>query len=343
MLYVWHTFFCVVYYFYVLAYGGDAVVYFEDSLGPTYQFAFGTDFIVMLTKIFSTGLHFSFFNIFLVFNIFGVIGLIAFDGSLRTITVAQSKRLRIFATVVVFLPSISFWSSAIGKDGIAFMAAGLVLWASLNIKSRYFLLFVGLVALILVRPHIAAILLFSLFISVSVDGRMRFSHRVVMGVVTLLCGAVLIPLALNYAGVTGEDGQGGDVSAYVDERQSYNQDGGGAIDISSLNPPMQFFSYIFRPLPFEIHSVASFASSLDNMILILLFLMALWSFLQSWKNMSYLIFNSFTLILFFSIISWTVLALTTSNSGIAVRQKWMFLPMMIFLAFFVIGRTRPRL
>jgi hypothetical protein len=38
--------------------------------------------------------------------------------------------------------------------------------------------------------------------------------------------------------------------------------------------------------------------------------------------------------------SWLILAMTTANMGIALRQKWMFAPMLIFLLISVIGRRR---
>ena len=342
IIYLWHTVFCVAYFFYSAAYGGDSTFYYEESLESTYDFSLGTSFVVGLTRIFSAGLNFSIFSIFLIFNIFGVIGLIAFDGSLKKIISLKEKPVRIFSTIIIFLPSLSFWSSAIGKDGIAFMAAGLALWAALNIRFQYMALSFSVILMFLVRPHIAAILVMSIFISVLTRKKMRISQRFVFGGLAVLCAAVIVPLALTYAGVTGDNSQGGDVSSYVDERQSYNQEGGGAIDITSLNPPMQLIAYIFRPLPFEAHSIAAFASSIDNSILFLLFLIGIFSIFKHRKRLVHRLPDGYELILSFASISWVVLALTTANSGIAVRQKWMFLPMLILLVFSVIGKPRSR-
>jgi len=35
-----------------------------------------------------------------------------------------------------------------------------------------------------------------------------------------------------------------------------------------------------------------------------------------------------------------VLAMTTANLGIAIRQKWMFAPMLIFLLISLVGKNR---
>src|SRR3546814_16950478 len=96
----------------------------------------GTGDVVNMAMPCVTGLNLSFLVACLLFNIFGAIGLIAFDTCLQEVTANKSKLLRRFATLIVLLPSISFWSSALGKDSLAFMAAALTLYATLNMSRR---------------------------------------------------------------------------------------------------------------------------------------------------------------------------------------------------------------
>jgi len=78
---------------------------------------------------------------------------------------------------------------------------------------------------------------------------------------------------LNYAGVS-EISNTKEASEFIAERQGYNQEGGGGdIDISSMPLPLQVFTYLFRPLPFEARSVGSFFAAIDNTILLLLCLL----------------------------------------------------------------------
>ena len=42
----------------------------------------------------------------------------------------------------------------------------------------------------------------------------------------------------------------------------------------------------------------------------------------------------------YALMAWGILAMTTANLGIALRQKWMFAPMLIFLFISVIGRKK---
>jgi hypothetical protein len=118
---------------------------------------------------------------------------------------------------------------------------------------------------------------------------------------------------------------------YVQERQGYNQDGGGGIDISSMSLPMQLFTYLFRPLPFEASNFLSLAASLDNLLLLCVFLLGVYGFLKSFKYKRNTPEHNKSLLWIFSISSWLILSVTTSNLGISIRQKWMFAPILIFL------------
>ena len=222
------------------------------------------------------------------------------------------------------------------------MATGLALWAALNIRSRYVLMTFSVISMLLVRPHMAAIMMLSILISISLDHTIYFKQRFIFGMVALCCTAIMVPLALNYSGVIGEDGAGSDIVEYVDSRQSYNQEGGGAIDISSLNLPMQLFTYVFRPLPFEAHGAASLIASFDNVFLLIIFIYGIFEIINKIRKKSQILLNGHVMLWLFSIISWFVLALTTANSGIAVRQKWMFFPIIIFLVFSMINRSKRK-
>ncbi len=123
-LYLWHSLFCVIYLAYVLNYGGDASGYFRMSLRPDIDFAFGTYGVRFVVSFLSQGMGLSFLGCSLVFQLFGFIGLLAFDAALREVTWDKSRNIRLLATFVVFLPSVSFWSSGLGKDSLSFLRYG---------------------------------------------------------------------------------------------------------------------------------------------------------------------------------------------------------------------------
>lgn len=336
LLYLWHTIFCVIYALYVIKYKGDALYYYQESLNASTAFSLGTESISFITIFFTRVLGLSFLGTFFAYSIFGFMGLLAFDASLRAATAGKSRNMRRFATVIVLLPSISFWSSAIGKDSLAFMATGFALWAALNLKHRTWLMIVAILTMLLVRPHIAGIMIVALAASQLIQRGIPMRRRLLLGGTALAASAVMVPLALNYAGLVS-DPTSSDVVSYIEQRQQYNQEGGGGIDISSMSLPMQLITYLFRPLPFEASSLFSLAASVDNVVLLLMFLVGGRQILKRRKPA---LKGNRTFLWLYSLLAWVILAVNTANMGISMRQKWMVAPMLIFLLISLMGKPR---
>lgn len=330
LIYFWHTLFCFIY---LLVIQGDAQMYFTEATlyGFDREFQFGTSFIIYFTTFLVKFLGLSFLGCFLIFNIFGSLGLIAFDSTLRQATQKSSRYIRLLASLIIFLPSISFWSSALGKDAISFMAVCLALWATLNLKKRMFIFAFAIISMFSVRPHIAAIMLVAFALSFIFDKQISIVQRLFLGVIAIIVSSVAVPFSMQLIGFDINNAE-----EYIEQRQSNNMEGGSSLDISSMSLPMQVFTYLFRPLPFDAHNIFAFLSSIDNILLIFLFIIGLNSFLK--KSIPVVSTNS-AFLWFYSIICLVVLATTTANLGISMRQKWMFLPCLIFLLFNMVGRV----
>lgn len=338
LLYVWHTLFCVLYFLYVSSNGGDSLGYYRRALDGFVEFGVGTPAVVNINAIFAGYMGFSFLGVFLVNNIFGCIGLLAFYGALRRAVENKAVYYRRLALFTVLLPSVSFWSSALGKDSISFMAAGLLLWSALNIRKRALLLALAIFMMFLVRPHMAGLMVIALAVAFVFSGHGGLVSRLLLGLCAAVATAVMVPFALNYVGL--EDGSVESFGDYVDERQSVNLHGGGSVDISSMSPPMQLFTYLFRPLPFEASSVFQLAASVDNLLLLYLAVLGVHAWIRGRKShlREYRVF-----LWVYVLLAWAILSMTTANLGISMRQKWMFTPILIFLFFSLIGRrARPR-
>ncbi len=337
ILYFWHLFFCFFYMINVIISGGDSVGYFNYAQNDDIEFSFGTAAVVHLVSILINIFGISFLGGFAFFNLFGFIGLLAFDASLRCATINASKYTKLIANLIVFLPSVSFWSSAIGKDSISFMAVGLALWAALDLKRRLGSMTFAMVAMLLVRPHMAGMMVIALAVASLVESRASLAKKVFMGILSASAAAVLVPFALKFAGF-GDGVDFESVSSYIDTRQRYNIEGGGGIDIASMSLPEQMFTYMFRPLVFEVNSIFSAAAALDNLFLLFLFIAGGWAMLRGKRSN---LGENRVFMWVYALMAWGVLAMTTANLGIALRQKWMFAPMLIFLLISVMGRRKP--
>ena len=337
-LYIWHSFFCLLYAWYTTEYGGDAVSYYHASQDANVSFSLGTKAVSYFTIFFTNILRLSYLATSLAYNIFGFIGLAAFDAALRLAVNKKKKYVRRLATLIIFLPSLSFWSSGIGKDSLAFMSAGLVLWAALDFNKRVWIMLPAVLIMLVVRPHIAGLLIISFAIAIVIQKRGSPIFRLFIGVIAIIAATVLIPIGLKYASFDSAKGSEG-LQKYIDQRAKSNMEGGSSLDISNMPIPLQVLTYLFRPLPFEAHNFFSFASSLDNLILIYLFIMGIKSML---KNRYVSRGENRVFMWTYSLTSLLLLSTTTANLGISVRQKWMFTPMLIFLMISVIGKRERR-
>ena len=329
-LYAWHTLFCAAYLLFSLDNVADSASYYIASFEDN-SFSVGTSFVHVLTSLFSEGLGFSYIGTFLVFNFIGYVGLLAFYGSLRQVVKEKSIGLKWLAMGLVMLPSVSFWSSAIGKDAISFMSIGLSLWASLNLHRRRKLMIFAVTAMFMVRPHIAGLLVAALGAAVFFDEKTTVWGKVILGAIATSGAAFIIPFAIQYTGLVDLS----NVIDFIDQRQNANMEGGSSLDISSMSLPMQLFTYSFRPLPWEAHNVMALFSSVENLLLLLLASLGIFGSLRWGVDKSHA--NVLFLVLYL-LMAWGILAVTTANLGIAARQKWMFMPYLIFLVFSCLPR-----
>jgi hypothetical protein len=333
-LYIWHTIFSIAYAYISTFKVADSTNYYLRSFDQLQEFDLGTAAIYYFTAIFSQGLGLSYVGLFLIFNIFGVIGLIAIDAALRHATIDKSKFVKQLALIVVLLPSINFWTSAIGKDSLAFMATGLALWSAIHLRKRYFMMMIAVLVMFIIRPHISGIMVLSLLISIVLSGGKNYLQKIIFLALSLIGVILITPIMFSYIGLPA-DVTVETILEVIKQRQSFNQDGDGRIDISSMGLPDQIFIYLFRPLPHEARSLFTLMASLDNLILLLVFSLFVLSLLKLKKSTILLMHpqENRWFMLIFAITTLIILAVTTANSGIAVRQKWMFMPMLLYFFF----------
>lgn len=335
-MYIWHTFFCIFYMLYSFNNTADATSYYIHS--KVYQgFSFtGTDFIYFLTSIFSNTMSMSYGGTFLVYNIFGFIGMVSLSSAFLEVTNGAKRGVIIFLLAALFLPGLSFWSSAIGKDALTFMGAGLACWAVLNLGRRYPAMAFAFLVILVARPHIAGILAASLGLTLVLFLRTGIMAKFFTLALTapLALGAVIF--GLDYAGV-GDPTSLESISERIAVQQGHNLEGGSSVSITDMSVPMRLVTYMFRPMLLDASGALGLVASFENLALLSIFLIAVFGALGNTSSLSR--FHIF-FFLTFSIITWTILANTTANSGIAIRQKWMFVPMMLTLALSVMGRPR---
>lgn len=322
-LFLWHTTFSIFYFLFTLMNAADALNYYKMSLSNNIDFYPGSSFIYFFSSIFSSRIFdASYLNVTLIYNLFGVIGLVYLYLSLRR----YLKNMPIFWLLVLFIPSMSFWSSGLGKDSISFFAVNLFLYTITTNKKVYILLPISFFAMFMVRPHIALMMIVSFVIYFITHSRVHLLFKLIT-LPIILAGLIFSSgFVQQYVGL--DEASLDSVSSYVDDRQNSNLGGGSSIDLQSMSYPMQIFTYVFRPLPFDAHSALALFTSIENTILLILFLYILF---KNKFRLHTFVEGKHTWLLIYALLTCSMLAITTANLGIATRQKWMFMPILIYL------------
>lgn len=330
-IFIWHTFFSIVYFVYTLSNQADARKYYRVSLTNGFDFSPGTKFIYYITSFPTQILDASYINTALFYNFIGVLGLVFLYKSLKYSLV----RLPWYWVFVLFIPSMSFWSGGLGKDAISFCATCLFLYAITTSKKTTLLAFISFVMMFMVRPHIAALMLVSYVIYFVIQSK---THLVIKALILPFIGIgvfLSIGFVQQYIGL--EDASLDNVTGYIDERQVSNLGGGSSLDIASMSYPMQMFTYVFRPLPFEAHNIVSLVTAIENTAILFLFLYIL---LKIKFDLKIFVQGKLLWLFMYAFLTCTILAVTTANLGIATRQKWMFMPVLLYLLIFAFCQYR---
>ena len=326
-LYVWHTTLAIFFSNYVLNYGGDALDYYQRARFDYVQPNLGTEFVAWITSM-PVRLGFTYWPLAFLYNMAGAIGLIFFYAALREVTSANAKSVvtKGLMLVCLLIPSLSFWTSGIGKDALAFLAVSIFLWSIQDFGRRQIAAAAAVLIMLPVRPHVAALMVLSVAAGTLFVRDLRSTVRFGVGAISTAVAAFAIPLALVYSGTA----RFSSIREFVSDRQEHNMGGGSSVDITAMNPAFRLLSYLFRPLPTEASGFGQLAASMDNVILILLTTIGVIAILRAGPVR---IFRTYSIQILYGLGCLVLLSQVTANLGLAARQKWMLVPalMLVFL------------
>ena len=265
--------------------------------------------------------------------------LLAFVGQYlmyRAFAIAYPEGDRRMAAVLLFLlPSIVYWTSAIGKDALAvfFIGSAVYGFALLERRSRssaFLPLLFGLAGLLCVRPHVAGMLATAFALPYAV-GRNK------QGVRGLVVKAIGIPILIGVTVYFAAQAQAyvgmDDVSqaSYVLSKEATGSKigssafGSASVTARVLGAPFLFF----RPFPWEVHNLQALIACAESMLLLAItwrlrkqIYYALW---KHWRS-------GFTLFLILYLVEFSVVfSACISNFGLLARERTMAVPLFVIL------------
>lgn len=340
-LYWWHTAFSLVYCMLTFVKISDATAYYYYGTHPNWVFDVGTQFINYITAILANIFGMGFLTCNIVVGFPGYLGLLLLAYLLIVHIPGPSDAVtdRRMQYLILFLPSLSYWTASLGKDGIAFMACCIALYACIDIGRRKGALILAVVILYLVRPHAALCMLVAFLAAFLFSSDLTLLFRVAMLAVTAVAFALLWPYVIGYVGL-GDGFTTDDVSAYIERMQGFGYVGGtGDIVITGMPWPIRLFTYLFRPLVFDAKNLLQLLGSIENAVLLFLFVRKPRELAASFTMNNDLLLRFAAV---YSVLMLVMLGNTTYNLGIAVRQKTMFLPALFVLLIHAYARSSSR-
>lgn len=287
---------------------------------------------------------------FFVFSWFSLLGLIAFYRAFRIVLPdALSGR---YVVLIFLLPSLWYWPSAVGKEAVMLLALGLITLGAAQLLRVHWRGLIPLLAGSLlgaaIRPHEVA-LAFGAFAFAAVTRRVARRTLVtpVWRIATLLGvlvgGGVLAVLAARFLGITSFN-SASIVQAISGANQATQGQGDGfgsshsTWSISPLYFPVDVYTVLFMPLPFQVASSTQAIAALENLSIIALIM-------YSWRSLATvprrLKDSPFVVMCLVYSIAFLYLFAALGNVGLLARERTLLFPF-LFVLFALPGSSSRR-
>ena len=328
-----------VYYIYTKTNIADAFSYYYYG-GYFNQFPWstlGTVFVGHVTQLLKKSFGATYLDCFMVFQAFGACGIILLMRIFHEIYEKVQAKETSLLSLILFLPSLHFWTSAIGKDAPVFFAVALATWSMLNISARKIPLIISIVVLIFFRVHVALAAVVALSLASLIEPRFTVGRKAMLLVIALIGTSFLLSSVQSTFSVDLTDASS--VSKFMDARGAAE-----ATDFTStgLNSSifLRLIGLLFRPFFFDARNAFGLVASVENLGSLYMFGYLILNF-RSVKHLSKnVLFVRFCLFLTALII--LMLAPLNYNVGLGLRERVMIYPPLfsLFLATLAFRRTK---
>ena len=331
-LWIYHLGISIYYYFFTRYGGGDAWGYWLRARQMTQANFFnnllsgrGTPFMDALNYIPANLLRMDFFVNTLFF---GLLGFFAFINMYRICihTIPHNSKfykIRLFP-FLLFLPSIHFWSSGVGKDTLLFLCIIVAAYGMLRISKRFLWVAIVLALSFSLRPHITLMLVASFGLAYILNIKISLPKRIFLLVSLFSIAVLILPAVLEF--VKMDKLSINELGRFSEAKAEVLSSGVSFVNISSYPYPFKVFTFIYRPFFFDINGAPALVASFENLLLLLLSIHVV-------RNQFFGTFKASPLavqgLLIFFIMGAFVFSMSMSNLGIILRQRNMFLPGLI--------------
>lgn len=341
-LLVYHALFTIAFYAYSIINGGDARGYWDLpkilSFEETWQGAIYntrvSQYMFLVNYFPSKFLGLSFFTGCFLYSLLGYWSFIHFLLLLkrymphyRLLSGYKVLGISVFP-LLLFMPNLHFWSGGVGKDTLLFFCVTLFAYSISDIRRHFFALGLSVLLSYFLRPHITLFLVAAFGLGYLFDGRLKIYQKAFLAVVFAIGALFLLEPVMSFVKIESLDTEA--IESFSSTRAGHLTKAGSGIDISSYSYPAKVFTFLYRPLFFDINNALALVASFENLILLLFSI----SFLNqnpisAIRRGSFMVKGAF----FFFALCALSLSLVMSNLGIILRQKNMLILMFYFVLY----------
>ena len=255
---------------------------------------------------------------------------------------------RLYASLIFLLPTMWYWPSSLGKDGLIVLFLGIATYGfALILRSQLGLGLIaavlGLFGVVMIRPPMAAAL------SVAAAAAFLLRPARVRSIqVQAMMWIVFVPVLVVLSVVTIRSSQDyihsdDPIAAFEAQQSSEFSDQGGTSNFAAANPftpaglPVAIVTVNFRPFPWEAGGALPAVAALEGVLLIAVVLRRrtqIWQGLATWRS------NGMVITALLTWFSFSVILAALPNFGLLARQRTQVLPFLFMLLCMV--RRSPR-
>lgn len=339
VLLVYHLSFSIFNWNYFAENGGDASFYwFQTAASASKSFSdlkwYGSDLILLLNYPLAEGIGLDIRWGFFIYSLIGYLGIVQFY---RLCAVFNEKRpvfqcFNVYLSILL-LPNLHFWTAGLGKEALCFLCIATLFFeiAKGNFKSAFFV--ISAILLILIRPHYALLVLFSIAAIYLFNSKLKLKKRLAIGIVSsvLLYGLFYIVLQLSEIKRMDFDR----IARFNEYSLLSFKHSGSYVPIIEYSYPYKIFTFFFRPLLNEIPTFFGIVLGIENLLVLLLHCIAFIWFCFNYKRITFQPVH--TVIVIFTLISAIVFVQRYSGFGIFARTKVMMQPFMCLVLVWILS------
>ncbi|WP_293892604.1 hypothetical protein [Flavobacterium sp.] len=328
ILFLYHLLFTIVSYQYAVNNKADSHLYWAKTFSID-QYSWldfldlNTNFILFLNYPLII-LGFPFLFGFLLYCIIGFLGILKFIQWAELAFVGGFEFRGInMSYLIFFLPNLHFWTATLGKEPIIFWGIASVLFGITTEKYKSFSFILGSLAILIIRPHVALMLLSAIAVVFLFHKTFSLKRRILLAAITFTGVLVLLYVVFQSTNINYWDWKR---ICYFNEYSILSfKHSGSYVPMLDYSYGYKWFSFNFRPLFFDAHSTLTVLASIENLFSLVVFVTALFLIIRFYHSIDFTV--QIKVIFLFTFIACLLYVERYANLGIFMRTKIMFSPL----------------